>query len=533
MSRWAARLVLVVLLILTVMGCRKQNAEPEAQDLVRIQSETAGKHSKKIILLVVDSLMPKQIDEGVRRRELPAFRYLIEHGQYYKNMVSSFPTMSVSIDSALITGTYPNEHRVPGLIWYSWKDGEVVNYGTGPMEVARQGVRSTLINGIMRLNGSHLNPKLATLYEDLARRGQTTGSINGLLYRGLTSHRLDIPGWLRGTASLPKEVEVKGPDFLALGTLANPLEGIASLPDEISDRFGLSNAYSISALNYLIENGKLPDFLLVYLPDLDQKIHKKGTNDLDGIKKVDEQLDSVLTRLGSRNKGSDEVVLMIIGDSGMTDLLPADRNSVVRLPELLKDYRILKPGEEVTEETDIVLAVNETMAYLYKLNPNEKLESIAHKLTADSRVDFVAWKEGEWIRVLRDQTNRELAYKPGGEMRDRYEQKWTTQGELSVLDLATDEKGRKLEYGRYPDALMRLCGALNSHEGDFLILTAKPGYELADRSSPTHEGGGGHGSLGRQESLVPLILYGTDRKPRYLRIVDLKPFIVSLLTDGK
>jgi hypothetical protein len=88
-----------------------------------------------------------------------------------------------------------------------------------------------------------------------------------------------------------------------------------------------------------------------------------------------------------------------------------------------------------------------------------------------------------------------------------------------------------LDYGQYPDVLERLSGALNSHKGEFLVVTAKPGYELADRSSPTHEGGGGHGSIRRMESLVPLIIVGTNEKPANLRMVDLKAYLLDLLTN--
>ena len=56
-----------------------------------------------------------------------------------------------------------------------------------------------------------------------------------------------------------------------------------------------------------------------------------------------------------------------------------------------------------------------------------------------------------------------------------------------------------LNYGQYPDALQRLSGALHSHPGKFLVVIVKAGYELADRSSPTHKGGGGHRALGQMD----------------------------------
>ncbi|MNN78536.1 hypothetical protein D3C81_1951000 [compost metagenome] len=99
-----------------------------------------------------------------------------------------------------------------------------------------------------------------------------------------------------------------------------------------------------------------------------------------------------------------------------------------------------------------------------------------------------------------------------------------------MLDLKVNDSAHFLDYGQYPDVLMRLSSALDSHPGEFLVVTAKPGYELADRSSPTHKGGGGHGSIRKMESLVPLIIGGTDQKPDYLRMVDLKGYLLNLLT---
>lgn len=214
----------------------------------------------------------------------------------------------------------------------------------------------------------------------------------------------------------------------------------------------------------------------------------------------------------------------------MTSLHSTQNESVVDLPSLLKGYSVLRQGKSVTDETDIVLAVNETMAYVYKLSKENSLRDIAYVLTSDPRIDVVSWKENEWIYALQGETNKELKYKLNGKMVDTYQQRWTVEQDLDVLDLKLNTKNQRLDYGKFPDVLARLSGALHSHQGDFLVVTAKPGYELADRSSPTHEGGGGHGSLYEKESLVPLIICGTNEKPQYLRIIDLKPFFLKLLT---
>lgn len=518
--------LLIAFIVILGFGCRGQQSEE--QDLFNAKS--SGESSKRTIFFLIDSLMAQAIDQGIKQKELPALQFLIEHGQYYKNMVSSFPTMSVTIDSSLLTGTYPNDHHVPGLTWYSIGDKKIINYGTGPKEVLKQGMDPVLTDALINLNGKHLNPQLPTLYDDLAQLGLKSGSINGLIYRGAKNHRLSIPAWIHDPTSLPEEIPVKGPDFLALGSLSNPLHNIINMPDGITRSMGINNQYSLETVNYLINADKLPDFLFVYLPDLDKEIHKKGPSELSGVKKVDDQLQAILQQFGSPQEALTKVNLIIAGDSGMTQLKAGRDNPVIDLPSLFQEYNVLQPGETATNETDIALAVNETMAYIYKLKPEKSLRDLANLIVGDSRIDFVSWKEKEWIYAVQGETGKELKYKPEGNLLDPYQQKWTVNQDLEVLDLKVKSADQSMEYGQYPDVLQRLYGALNSHQGDFLVVTAKPGYELTNRSSPTHKGGGGHGSLRQEESLIPLIIAGTDQRPQHLRIVDLKPFLLQLLT---
>lgn len=526
--KWLA----VVLILATVVGCG--NKETKEHDLLHVKSKQ-GADKKKVIFLMIDTLMAQSIDEGIRQKQLPTFQYLIGKGHYHKDMVSSFPTMSVTIDSSMLTGAYPHEHRVPGLLWYSAEERRLINYGTGPMEILRQGVNHVLEDALINLNGRHLNPKIHTIYEDLARLGLTSGSINGLVYRGKAEHTLSIPAWIEVPTTLHRNIKVKGPDLLTLGALSNPLNGKKNMPDSIANRLGMDNKFAMEALEYLIREKKLPDFLYVYLPDLDQKIHKNGPSDLEGIRKLDGQLQSMLQAFGSPEKALEEAIIVIAGDSGMTQLLPADQHSEIDLPAILNGYRILRPGERPTDETDVILAVNETMAYIYNPNGKHSMQEIAGRLLKDNRIDMAAWKDEGWIHVLRGSAGKQLKYHADGSFMDTYGQKWTIEGDKDALDLkagrGNPDEGQPISYGEYPDVLQRLASALHSHTGSYMVVTSKPGYELKDRSSPTHEGGGGHGSIGKKESLVPLIICGTDREPRYLRMIDLKAFLLDLLAE--
>ncbi|CAM4222638.1 alkaline phosphatase family protein [Paenibacillus alkaliterrae] len=523
-------LILIVLPLMLCSGCYGSEVKPKENDLLFVKSKT-GRQSKKVILLLVDTLMYQTIDKGIKQNKLPTLQYLIDHGQYYKDLVSSFPTMSVTIDSSLLTGTYPDKHRVPGLIWYSANENKIIAYGTGPVEILKQGVDSVLTNALIDLNGKHLDQHTETIYEQLKKEGLKTGSINGIIYRGPVDHKLSIPRWIKGTTGLPAEINVKGPDFLSFGALSNPLEGLKSLPDALTNRMGFNNEYTVETVKYLIQNNKLPDFLFAYLPDLDQEIHKKGPSELDAVIKVDQQLQSLLHAFGSPEEALNKATIVIVGDSGMSQILPAGKKPVIDLTKILNNYRLLQPGAAATRETDIVLAVNETMAYVYKLNTNESISDIANVLKAEARIDFISWKEDGWIHVVQAGTSQQLKYKPNGPISDSYGQSWTIEQHPEVLDLRINQNKKTLEYGEYPDGLRRLYGAFHSHEGDFLIVTAKKGYELVGHSSPTHRGGGGHGALHQTESLIPLIISGTDEKPGYRRIVDIKSYLLQLLTN--
>jgi hypothetical protein len=87
--------------------------------------------------------------------------------------------------------------------------------------------------------------------------------------------------------------------------------------------------------------------------------------------------------------------------------------------------------------------------------------------------------------------------------------------------------------------LARLWSALTSpHAGDVLISAAE-GYECVDWGGISHVGGGSHGSLGRGDSLSPVIFTGCGpdqpaKNPQWA-LRDLAPVILEHfgLTSGK
>ncbi|KXG42743.1 alkaline phosphatase family protein [Tepidibacillus decaturensis] len=114
---------------------------------------------KKIIMILIDALMPEALENAIKTQKIPALKFLMEHGTYISECVTAFPTMTASVDSTLMTGVYPDQHKVPGLIWYHPEEKRIVNYVNGARTVLKYGLIKTAKDVLVHLNESHLNKK--------------------------------------------------------------------------------------------------------------------------------------------------------------------------------------------------------------------------------------------------------------------------------------------------------------------------------------------------------------------------------------
>jgi len=482
-----------------------------------------------IILLVIDSLMSEPLLHAINEGKAPALSYLIDNGKLIPEVISSYPTMSVTIDSTLLTGTYPNLHKVPGLLWFKKDENRIVSYGSGLREILNNGIRHVAHDSIIHLNQKHLSKEVSTIHEDLAARKIQSASINGLLYRGKVKQQLNVPKLIHMVKLLPEKIEVNGPALFSLGALSQyNIEN--NKHKYIWKRMGVNDAFTAHELKYLIEQRQLPPFTLAYLPDADASIHKNGPTDLKGIQQVDEAIQAILNSFSSWEDAIKEVRWIVLGDSGQS-LIGEDKNtSLIDLNELLKNYSF---WDSKHKNAQLALAINERMAYIYLIDSQLKLLDVVNKLKEDNRIAFIAWKDDEKNYVISPLSDKQLVFSPNGKYVDDYEQYWDISGDLSILHIdATDEEGGRIQYKHYPDALARLYGSLHSQEGRVVIVDALPSYEFIEKHSHDHAGGGGHGSLHKVDSVVPLVVTGTDELPRYNRLVDVKNWILQLMSGA-
>lgn len=139
---------------------------------------------------------------------------------------------------------------------------------------------------------------------------------------------------------------------------------------------------------------------------------------------------------------------------------------------------------------------------------------------------MITWKINEWVHVASGDKKEIFTFKEGGKVKDEFDQTWEIRGDHSILDLTITDND--VTFGDFPDALKRLHSTLHSHEGDFVITSVKPGYELKGTVTPSHAGGASHGGIHKNDSLIPMLVTGIESTPDFSRMVDLKKWILDL-----
>ncbi|MBT2640091.1 MULTISPECIES: alkaline phosphatase family protein [unclassified Bacillus (in: firmicutes)] len=514
---------LLLLIIITVIAYIMLIKSPNNPPSQLQQQQQNPPPSKRVVMIVVDSLMDQPLQSSLEEDKVSALRFLINHGKYYPEMVSAFPTMSVVIDSTLLTGTYADQHKVPALVWYDSNEKRFISYGSAQKEIRKLGVKQVLENSLFQLNHRHLSPAVKTIHEEL--KGQSA-SINTLVYRGGHSKPLSVPRGLSWPGLVEEDASIKGPEYFSYGLLSkldpkNP-------HTHLWQGFGFNDQFAAQELKYLIKHNRLPSYSLVYFSDNDKQVHKKGVSVTKGIEDADKQLQEILNTYPAWEEALNDTAWIIMGDSGQTDLKNDKEQALIDLRVLLKEYRIHKIDGPVKEKDQIVLGLNERMTFIYLLDQNIKIDDLSSILSKDRRIDQIAWKQGESVKVISGDHSGYLLFKPNGDFADQYGKTWCIEGNFDILDLEANGKNQ-IEYNDYPDGLARLYSSFYSHSGIYMVVNAKPGYEFVGEESPTHVGGAAHGSLHKQDTFFPVIVAGTEQEPQHERIMDFKEWVMRIL----
>ena len=80
---------------------------------------------KPVILVIVDGLTPSAFEAA----DTPALRFLAQHGEY-RRAVSTFPSLTPVCLSSIATGSHPDGHHIPHLVWWHRGEQRLVEYGS-------------------------------------------------------------------------------------------------------------------------------------------------------------------------------------------------------------------------------------------------------------------------------------------------------------------------------------------------------------------------------------------------------------------
>lgn len=495
--------------------------------------------ARKLVLCVIDALDPAMLDQAMAQGWAPTLRTLAGRGDYVRECVAAFPSVTPVCAASIATGRWQEEHLIPGMNWYHREEERYVEYGSSFRSAQRFGIARQLTDTVYNLNGAHLSRDTPTVFETLDDLGVRTAGTTYLMYRGRHRHEPQRDTALtRLAAAMLMRRPVMGPRELFYADIfASRRTGCRSnlgMP-------GVRDQHSGCVGAHLVEHD-LFDFMLLSLPDNDWHSHRAGPEgQLESIARADEQLARVMEPAGGVARFLEEHAVIVMADHSQT---PVDAS--VELQEQLADLDVLQPrargggarlGSAPDEpQASIAVCPSQRAAMVYVLGGRRRAalrSSVVRRALAIEGVELALWTarhragapvEGAIARA----GVGELRFCPGDGAVDERGRSWSVEGELDVLEGAAVRDGR-LCTPHHPNALERAWAALACPTSGDVLLSAAPGFEFADWGRQAHVGGGSHGSLRGEDSLGALIVCGVDvpQPPARWTICDVAPLITA------
>jgi hypothetical protein len=164
---------------------------------------------------------------------------------------------------------------------------------------------------------------------------------------------------------------------------------------------------------------------------------------------------------------------------------------------------VARLGDRFRHATEtLVLASNRTGHVVRTGTGAPSPRELAERLDGEPSADVVLFQEDGTV----------VARRGGEELRVDMDSRARLDGDLAILD--------------QPDAVARAAAALACPNAGEVVVSAAEGWEFEDLGGGHHRGGGSHGSLLAEDSLVPVLGVGIGGAlPE--RIVDLAPAVLA------
>jgi hypothetical protein len=484
---------------------------------------------KKLVLVVIDAMKPEMLDRAIAAGRAPALQRIAQEGVYVNDVVAAFPSVTPVCAATIATGVGPEQHLIPSMNWYHRLEERYVEYGSSFSATRQFGVVRSLTDTVYRMNAEHLSGDTPTVFESLDDLGVRTAGTTYLIYRGRHEHDVAQESALaRMVTSTLFRRTILGPQELFYADLyasrRTGCRGQLGMP-------GVRDQHTGCVGSYLVEHD-LFDFLLFSLPDNDAWSHRNGPHaQVTSLAAADRQIERLMHAGGGPEAFLEKHAVVVTSDHSQA--LVEER---IRLDLALADFHVATPSVTRSVGAELALSPSQRAAMIYALDLDRREELVRRVLEAVGDlegVDLAMWLRGADgdtpEAVIRAPGGGELRFTPGGELSDLRGERWSVDGDLTVLAAAVHD-GR-FETPDYPDALARVWSALRCQNSGDILLSAAPGYEFVDWGGADHVGGGSHGSLHRTDSLGALLWCGTGPETRAVReqwsLRDVTPMIRS------
>jgi type I phosphodiesterase/nucleotide pyrophosphatase len=316
--------------------------------------------TKPVVLIVIDGLTPSMFEAA----ETPALRFLADHGEY-RRAASTFPSLTPVCLSSIATGSHPDGHHIPHLVWWHRGERRIVEYGSSFGAIRAAGLARSLRDTIVDLNARHLSKDVQTVYETLEDAGLTTAAINITCYRGRTRHLPTIPG----------APAVNGPKRFYFYSLYS--SDRTGAPIAVRNRaLGSIDAYAAWVGRWLVTRDGF-DLLVYYLPDYDYASHVAGPDSAhDALARSDAAISALMDAAGGPEEFLDRYAVVVCSDHGQSNVEHVARLDVAG---------------------DLVTASNRA-AMVYTEDPRR----VAEGLDREPAAGIVLFREGGGIVARRD-----------------------------------------------------------------------------------------------------------------------------------
>lgn len=474
-----------------------------------------------LTVLLVDGLSQDVFRDELRAGHLPEMQKLIDEGTYVEDGVTAFPSMTGFAFYPVLTGHDATESGVLGLRWFdrAAAQGNLRNY------VGRTNVR---------MNDDFAARPL-TLFERFP--AQRSSSFNSYADRG--AQRRCRGGWSFSMA------KYRDQNRLVRAVASLPWIGSRLVPDWI----GAEDRVLALALDDLRYRPKV-QWITFASPDAYDHVHGMDATYRLLVRHVDTMIGRY--RAESARLGQEpQRVYAVLSDHGVVDAtrnvdlaadlaarygLRLDRDHATNL----RSDALTRPLDDYADDDGIVAVNGNTLNYLYFRDPAQARHegfraplpwtlltayprrggapvNLIDAVSACEGVELVAYRDAHGDAALRGASGVATIHASGDELA------YTFTGD-DPLGYASDPRVMPLLDGRphsadawlaathaglYPDAPLRVHRLLHADGCGDLVVTAKPGYDLArDFEMIVGNYRGGHGGLRADQMRVPYILAG-------------------------